>query len=241
MASPLPTHTHTHTLTPAPGTHPHHLFSAYCYRLHHPLPSTIHSYNQLSYNVTELEFNANHLAVARKAAVQSICLYKNDKNVLPLKPGVRLALVGPQATMAGLLTGNYAESASSGNWGLSILQALAAQASVIQADGCKDIGCKTSDMGPVNDAIAKSDTVVVVLGLAFNQYCTGDDDGKTDYCEREGSDRAVIELPGGQQRLVAAARAAAGSKPVIALLVHGGAIALTPAVIDGVDAIVDAW
>jgi len=66
----------------------------------------------------------------------------------------------------------------------------------------------------------------VVLGLAFDQYCKGKDDGLKDYCEREGQDRMVIELPLGQQAMVAAVRKATKGK-LICLLVHGGTLALS--------------
>ena len=49
-----------------------------------------------------------------------------------------------------------------------------------------------------------------------------------------------IELPGQQEQLVTTLKHAIGDTPLIAILVHGGTLALTP-IVDQLDAIVDAW
>ena len=216
-------------------------------------PPTSVPYNKLRYNATELEFNQAHLAVAKTAALESMTLLKNA-GTLPLAASKlkKLAVIGPQATMAGLLFGNYAGSANKGNWGRTIEQGLAdylsahGGATVVQSNGCDDIACgKSSDnYADASKAAASSDATVVVLGLAFDNYCnTGfDGDGKQDYCEREGQDRAMIELPEGQAKMVAALRAAMGpDKPLIAVLIHGGTMALGDAVTGALDAVLDAW
>ena len=41
-------------------------------------------YNSLRYNITELEFNQDHVGVAKRAALEAMTLYKNDKATLPL-------------------------------------------------------------------------------------------------------------------------------------------------------------
>ena len=48
-----------------------------------------------------------HQALALKSAVKSLVMLKND-GVLPLKPGVRIALVGPHGDSTRVLRGNYA-------------------------------------------------------------------------------------------------------------------------------------
>ena len=47
-----------------------------------------------------------HQALALRSATESLVLLKND-GVLPLKPGVRIALVGPLADATRVLRGNY--------------------------------------------------------------------------------------------------------------------------------------
>jgi hypothetical protein len=77
-----------------------------------------------------------------------------------------------------------------------------------------------------------SDTVVILLGLAFDEYCLGMEldtsgAGKNNFCECEGKDRDSIELPSSQKDLVLALRASMGpSKKLVAVMIHGGAIAL---------------
>jgi len=48
----------------------------------------------------------SHAALAFKSAVESLVLLKND-GVLPLRPGVRIALIGPHADATRVLRGNY--------------------------------------------------------------------------------------------------------------------------------------
>ena len=52
-----------------------------------------------------------HRALALKMATESLVLLKND-GVLPLKPGVRVALVGPLADATRVLRGNYSSTQS---------------------------------------------------------------------------------------------------------------------------------
>ena len=212
-------------------------------------PPTSVSYNALRYNATELAANTAHLGVARKAAMELMTLLENKHGTLPLddaKVG-KLAVIGPQANVSGVLFGNYAGSANSANWGDSIEAALRKRLSsglVTRVPGLDTIGAPSSSDGfkAAAAAAAAADATVVVLGLAFDHYCTGADDGLGDYCEREGLDRRVIELPLGQQSMVAALRAAMPrATPLICLLIHGGAIALGNATLGACDAVLDAW
>ena len=218
-------------------------------------PPTMVPYNQLHYNTTELEYNQAHLAVAKTAALESLTLLKNARGTLPLAASTikNLAVIGPQATNAGLLFGNYAGSANSGNWGRSIQEGLTdylaahGGAAVVQENGCDTIACgKSSDSyAAASKAAAAADATVVVLGLAFDSYCKGGPsagDGRKDYCEHEGQDRAAIELPEGQAKMVAALRQAIGpDKPLVAVLIHGGTMALGDATTGALDAVLDAW
>jgi beta-glucosidase len=202
-----------------------------------------------------------HLAVAEKAARESICLYKNapvasvsgGRLALPLDASTfqragALAVVGPQANISGYLFGNYAEQADEGNWGKSVVDAFAARvftAFVAGCDGEIPVACvEHSSLSDASRISATAEAVVVVLGLAFNGHCEAPGGGPTianDYCEREGTDRGVVELPRGQVEMVKALRVASGSKPLIGVLIHGGAIALGDEVLAALDAIVDAW
>jgi beta-glucosidase len=141
-------------------------------------------YSKLMFNTAELGHDAAHLAVARKAALEAMTLLKNDKSVLPLQPsklkGKKVALVGVQANISGYYFGNYGENGASNNWGASVLEAMTARlapagVTVTFDQGLQDLGNKTSrDAFKAAKALAsEADAVVVVLGLAFNDFCHG--------------------------------------------------------------------
>ena len=103
-------------------------------------------------------------------------LLKNSNGTLPLKASQMktLAIVGPQAKMAGLLMGNYAESAANGNWGTDVFDAVTARVngsgvSISYAAGCADINCQgTEGFAEAVASVKGADAVIVTLGLGFN-------------------------------------------------------------------------
>jgi beta-glucosidase len=69
---------------------------------------------------TKLLAGADHKAIAKKAALESIVLLKNERNILPLKPGIKsIAIIGTDATEARL--GGYS---GPGNNKVSILEGI---------------------------------------------------------------------------------------------------------------------
>ena len=225
-------------------------------------PPTDVSYNSIVYNQTELAFNEMHNEINQRAAEESMTLLKNDKGSLPLSlstidgadgnNGIHtLGLIGFQSNNAGILSGNYAGSANINNWGMTITDTLTKMMTegggvLKQADGCSTVRCpEASDPHGFDEAkeVAKeSDAVVILLGLAFDQYCLGFPNGNNDFCEAEGKDRDSIELPSSQKDLVLAARASLGpSKIMIAVMIHGGAVALDDETLGALDAVVDAF
>eukprot|EP01094_Clydonella_sp_ATCC50884_P013034 TRINITY_DN2330_c2_g1_i5.p1 TRINITY_DN2330_c2_g1~~TRINITY_DN2330_c2_g1_i5.p1 ORF type:complete len:654 (+),score=198.47 TRINITY_DN2330_c2_g1_i5:97-1962(+) len=196
-------------------------------------PPTLSEYNYIGNSSRVVESPA-HIELARDAARQGMCLYQNKRQVLPvaLKPGLRMVLVGPQMPMRRLLLGNYAVPPDGGI--VSIAEGIGAavgdSGAVVQwVPGCFTIECITQEgFDAAAAAAAEADIVVVSLGLDQNM-------------ESEGHDRSSIELPPNQYELVARLREAAGpSTPLVAVLVHGGTIALK-SLPDQLDAILDAW
>ena len=225
-----------------------------------PLSEGVAGYNALDERVAG---SAQHLGVARRVAEASMTLLKNQpaptaargrraaaKKALPLALGQikTIALIGPQATDAGLLMGNYAESASNGpGWGTSILAAVTQRVAregvrVVHSVGCPTVACvanssTTAAIAAAAAAAKSADVVIVTLGLEFR----GNREGPTAATEAEGHDRTAIELPGLQGELVAALRKALPpATPLVGLLVHGGTLALGDAG-DDLDAILSAW
>jgi beta-glucosidase-like glycosyl hydrolase len=187
-----------------------------------------------------------HQQVAFEAALQSLVLLKNSNATLPLKRGVRMAVLGPLSSVTTRLASDYAEADycaynDSGTWcrdgfnvqkdptnvdracclsGASIAAGLAAANSggvTHQADGVLVSGGNLSDVPAAIALIKNADVVVMVLGDTTAE-------------EDEGADRSNTLLPGNQAffgRQVLNASAAAGV-PVVLILVNGGAISIDP-------------
>ncbi|CUG86863.1 glycoside hydrolase, putative [Bodo saltans] len=99
---------------------------------------------------------------------------------------------------------------------------------VLYAPGCLDgLACNDTALPAAAEAAEAADATVIVLGLDQTMEC-------------EGMDRHSIDLPAGQYALFDAVRAAAGSKPVVLVLVHGGTVALK-GMLGAADAVIDAW
>jgi beta-glucosidase-like glycosyl hydrolase len=182
-------------------------------------------------------------AAAALASREGLILLKNAGGALPLARGAQwaragsLAVIGPHANNTLVLQGNYGgQYCPNGAHGPatdcfpSIFTGLQ-QAHAPGAVYAPGSNIDSADPGMLAAAVAAAqaaDAVVAVLGLDQT-------------LEREQLDRWNMTLPAAQQALFAALAAAlAGTgKPLVVVLVHGGALAI-PEVKAGADAIVDA-
>jgi beta-glucosidase len=96
------------------------------------------------------------------------------------------------------------------------------------ATGCEDIKCNKLHLKEAELIASQADVIVLFLGLEPHSI------------EHESHDRSTIALPPGQVALVSAMRTAQPSKPIIAVLIHGGVFAMD-SIEAQLDAIVDAW
>ncbi|CAM6105969.1 unnamed protein product [Calypogeia fissa] len=152
-----------------------------------------------------------HQSLALEAALQSIVLLKNDKNVLPLssKHIKSLAVLGPSAMDAEYrMLGNYA--------GIPCVYITPMHGlthyipNIHYQPGCSDIFCNNTDFSDAAFAAAQADAVVIVVGLSL-------------LIEEEGMDRTSLLLPGNQQQLVSeVAKVAKG--PVVLVILSGGPV-----------------
>ncbi|MBB2975199.1 beta-glucosidase [Microbacterium endophyticum] len=158
---------------------------------------------------TPATFDAEaHHALARRAAAESAVLLKNEKALLPLAAGTRVALIGDFAQ-----TPRYQGAGSSNVNATRVtnLRAAIASTDLVLTDfaqGFRRDG--KADPALVREAIAvatKADVVVLSLGLP-------------EIAESEGIDRATLELPGDQVALLAAV-AAANPRTVVVLSAGG--------------------
>ena len=167
------------------------------------------------------------IALAREAGRKSCVLLKNDGNLLPLpKSGKKIALIGP--------FGNDKENCP-GPWAVfpDIASCVTWEAGFRAVIGDALTVVKGSDVeAPIEGGIAAAvkaakaaDIVVLAIGEAGNM-------------SGEAQSRVDISLPAPQLALAEAV--AATGKPVVVLLKHGRALALTGAVKDA-PAILATW
>ena len=157
--------------------------------------------------------------LALESARQSMCLLKNENNLLPLKKDLqRIAVIGPNANIARL--GDYSEGAQEGSAeGMleQIKKMVSTNTAVLFSDG-EDIQ-KAADLAKNTD--------VVILGLGEWHGISG-----------EGFDRSDLNLAGKQEELLEAVNAT--GKPVVLVLQNGRPLTITWAA-QHIPAILEAW
>ncbi len=175
--------------------------------------------------------NDQALAMAKKAAVQSVVLLKNDQGVLPLSRESlgSIALIGPMANAPNEQLGTWIFD---GDPDLSITPLDAIQDLAGTNVDVRYVRAMETSRSRVSDAFDEAvavaaDADVVVLFLGEEAILSG-----------EAHSRADINLPGDQAELVRRIRET--GKPVIAVILAGRPLTLTN-IVDQVDAILFAW
>src|SRR3954449_8748696 len=177
------------------------------------------------------------VAAARAAAARSMVLLKNANSVLPLNPRKKTAVIGPLAKDQHDMLGPW--------WGqgrdadaVTLYDGIKAQspgATYAQACGVvnaeppqatnNDVCGSTAGFAAAVDTAKAADQVVLALGE--NREMSG-----------EAAARSTLDLPGYQQRLIAAIRAT--GKPFVVVLFNGRPLTLG-AVAQSSPAILEAW
>jgi len=204
---------------------------------------------------------AEQRGLARRLAVKSMVLLRNEGDLLPLDPGLRrLAVIGPSADSVRLLQGDYhypthleilhgpidesdlspRPAGAKTNLALhfppsvTILEGIrAALSPATRIDHAR--GCDTTGAsrdGFAEALVAAQDAEAVILVV-------GGRSGLVDGCTSgESIDRATLDLPGVQQALVEAVVAV--GRPTVLVLVDGRPLAL-PWIAAHVPAVLLAW
>ena len=176
----------------------------------------------------EVISSEEHHRLAVEAARESLVLLKND-GILPLSKNIRrIAVVGPNADDVELMNGNYGGTPVDAHKP-SILAGIRAAFPNTEVLYDKACGLVDEQEGPDVESLVgrfgEVDAWIMVGGIS-------------PALEGEGGDKADIEFPAVQQRLLKGLRAT--GKPVVLVNCSGSALAFAP-IVDDCDAILQAW
>ena len=174
--------------------------------------------------------SSEHIALARKVASESIVLLENN-GVLPLRKGVKIAVIGPNADNMYNQLGDYTapQERSAISTVLDGIRNKAGAANVIFSKGCAIRDESSADIPAAVRAAKSADVSVVVVGgssardfrtkyIDTGAAVTGDE-AVSDMEAGEGFDRSTLTLLGKQQELLEAVRAV--GKPMIVVYIEG--------------------
>lgn len=197
-------------------------------------------YDRIGYDRLECR---EHLALADRAAAESVVLLKND-GILPLKKeGLRaLGVVGPNADSRRALIGNYHGTSSRYITLLEGIQdAFGDEVRVYYSEGCHLFKEKAEGLARPGDRISEavtvaknSDVVILCLGLDETLEGEGGDTGN----RYASGDKVDLLLPESQQKLLEAM--AGTGKPIVLVNMTGSAMDLKFAH-EKCAAVVQAW
>jgi beta-glucosidase len=196
-------------------------------------PPEMNPFNQVGPEVIN---SPKHRELARETAEKSVVLLKND-NVLPLKKDLkRIHVLGPNATSADVLLGNYYGVSSNMH---TILEGIAGK-----TDPGTNLEYKHAflldreNINPVDWTTGEAhtaDAIIVVMGLSG---LLEGEEGES-LASPTKSDRFEISLPENQINYLRRLRKA-GTAPIVVVLTGGSPVAI-PEVHELADAILYAW
>lgn len=196
--------------------------------------------------------SAEHVAMAREVARQSIVLLENKDSLLPLdKEKInRIAVIGPNADNQYNMLGDYTAPQAADNVVTvceALREALGAE-HVAYAKGCAIRDVKDADIEEAVRAARSSDVAVVVVGgssardFRTSYQETGAAIASEDYVSDmecgEGFDRATLSLLGRQQELLEAVEAT--GVPMVVVYIQGRPLDMAWAK-EHADALLTAW
>ena len=188
-----------------------------------------------------------HIAVAAQVARESVTLLKNN-GVLPLRAGMRIALVGPNADNTYNQLGDYTAPQDPANV-ITMLEGLQnAGAAVTYVKGCAVRDTRANQIAEAVQAARRSDVVVSVVGgssardFQTRYIDTGaavvDKTAVSDMEAGEGYDRSTLDLLGLQPQLLEALKAT--GKPLVVVYIEGRPLNKNWAA-DQADALLTLW
>ncbi|WP_232324727.1 glycoside hydrolase family 3 N-terminal domain-containing protein [Pedobacter cryoconitis] len=190
------------------------------------------------------------ILLSRQVAKESIILLENKNNILPLKKGIKLAVVGPNADNVYNMLGDYTAPQAQGNV-ITIVQGLRAKLAAAQVSYVKGCAIRDTIQNTIPEAIVaaqQADVVIAVVGGSSAR------DFKTEYAKTgaaiatdqtigdmesgEGFDRSTLGLLGKQMDLLKALKKT--GKPLIVIYIQGRPLDMNWAA-ENADALLCAW
>ncbi len=155
-----------------------------------------------------LVYAPEHLEAAFDVAKKSMVLLKNENQVLPLKKGEKIAVIGELAASTRDLLGSWK---AAGDWDfmkstLDELKLYNGEKNVVYAEGCKTVGDDRSGFAGAIAAARNAQKIVLVIGE--NWEWSG-----------EAASRTSIQVPGVQTELLEKLKAL--GKPIVVVLMNG--------------------
>ena len=185
--------------------------------------------------------SAEHRAVSKRAALESVVLLKNDSNMLPLSKNLkRVAVIGPNANEKRNLVCRYGPANPPITTVYEGIKAFLPDAEVKYAKGCDirdryfpeselyEVELDSTEQAMIDEAVElarNSDVAIMVLG-------------GNELTVREGRSRTSLDLSGRQEKLLRAVYAT--GRPVVLVMVDGRAATINWAQ-KYVPAIIHAW
>ena len=166
---------------------------------------------------------AEHIALCRRAAEESMVLLKNEGNLLPLNRKQKISLVGTLADAADEVCGAWAMAWKKEDC-VSIRAGLEAAGTDLRYYPCGGPAGELNEE-EIARACREGDVIVAVVG-------------ETDAMSGEASSKADITLPGKQRELLE--KLLASGKPVVTVLMNGRPLALQWEA-EHLPAILEAW
>lgn len=194
--------------------------------------------------------SAEHIALARQVALESVVLLKNKDNILPLGKNLKVAVIGPNADNTYNMLGDYTAPQEDGNV-RTVLDGIKAKLNANQIEYVK--GCAVRDTANLQieeaiEAARRADVAIVVVGGSSardfkTKYietgaAVASNDNISDMESGEGFDRSTLDLLGKQLDLLKAVKST--GKPVIVVYIQGRPLNMNWAQ-DNADALLTAW
>ncbi len=174
-----------------------------------------------------LVFAPEHLETAFEVAKKSLVLLKNENQVLPLKKGDKIAVIGALAASKRDLLGSWKAYGDTMNMNsfLDEFKIYNGNTNVIYAEGCKKMGENISGFGAAIAAGRRADKIVMVIG----------EDAEW---SGEAASRTSLQVPGVQTELLEKLKTL--NKPIVVVLMNGRPLDLTREN-QFADAILETW